>query len=220
MVTADAPRRVRMTRRKGGWRAEHPTAVRVDRVTKWGNPFRVGDPNPLGFGEIRDAAHAVELYAQWWALSHQLVGVFGAAHTWQHAHLADIRGRDLACWCELPADGEPDTCHAAFLLQVANAPELVETDPMGEPDIRRAVAALAEWGCPRPDKRHYLLQESAEAALSRYAGLEARQHALAHRQPHRDPHCDRCHPQRAPREVYRCRCGGLVIGHPRMVGTG
>jgi hypothetical protein len=34
---------------------------------------------------------------------------------------ADLAGRDLACWCDLPeAAGEPDLCHAAWLLDVAN----------------------------------------------------------------------------------------------------
>lgn len=32
----------------------------------------------------------------------------------------ELAGRDLACWCPLPADGEPDLCHAALLLDVAN----------------------------------------------------------------------------------------------------
>ncbi len=35
------PQRVRMTRHVP-WRADHPDAVRVDRATKWGNPYRVG----------------------------------------------------------------------------------------------------------------------------------------------------------------------------------
>lgn len=35
------PIRVQMTRHKK-WRPEHPTAVRIDRNTKWGNPFRIG----------------------------------------------------------------------------------------------------------------------------------------------------------------------------------
>jgi Domain of unknown function (DUF4326) len=33
---------------------------------------------------------------------------------------AELRGRDLACWCNIPAPGEPDTCHAQVLLAVAN----------------------------------------------------------------------------------------------------
>ena len=32
----------------------------------------------------------------------------------------DLAGRDLACWCRLPEDGEPDMCHAALLLVLAN----------------------------------------------------------------------------------------------------
>jgi len=34
----------------------------------------------------------------------------------------DLRGRDLACRCELPAEGEPDLCHAAILLALINQP--------------------------------------------------------------------------------------------------
>lgn len=28
----------------------------------------------------------------------------------------DLAGVDLACWCALPVDGEPDLCHGAILL--------------------------------------------------------------------------------------------------------
>ena len=37
-----APRRIQMTRKRP-WRADNPDAVIVDRRTKWGNPFRVGE---------------------------------------------------------------------------------------------------------------------------------------------------------------------------------
>lgn len=30
----------------------------------------------------------------------------------------ELAGRDLACWCRLPAPGKPDICHAALLLDV------------------------------------------------------------------------------------------------------
>jgi len=36
----------------------------------------------------------------------------------------NLAGRDLACWCSLPAPGEPDLCHAAVLLAVANGLEV------------------------------------------------------------------------------------------------
>lgn len=32
----------------------------------------------------------------------------------------ELAGRDLACWCPLPAPGETDWCHAAHLLTLAN----------------------------------------------------------------------------------------------------
>jgi hypothetical protein len=31
-----------------------------------------------------------------------------------------LHGRDLMCWCPLPAPGQPDHCHAAVLLRLAN----------------------------------------------------------------------------------------------------
>ncbi|MBS7792198.1 DUF4326 domain-containing protein [Roseococcus sp. SDR] len=35
--------------------------------------------------------------------------------------LGELRGRNLACWGPLPAPDEPDCCHAAILLELANA---------------------------------------------------------------------------------------------------
>jgi hypothetical protein len=32
----------------------------------------------------------------------------------------ELAGRDLACWCPLPAEGEPDHCHARVLMEIAN----------------------------------------------------------------------------------------------------
>lgn len=36
------------------------------------------------------------------------------------AALPMLAGKNLACWCPLPAPGEPDICHAAVLLELAN----------------------------------------------------------------------------------------------------
>lgn len=98
------PRRIQR-RRTTGWRMP-PGAVYVGRPTKWGNPYRVGDPHPLNAGQfISDARQAVEL--------------FRAASTGPgfRAHVRrDLRGRDLACWCALD-----QPCHADVLLEIANA---------------------------------------------------------------------------------------------------
>lgn len=91
----------------------HPGAVKVDRSTKWGNPFKVGDPaSGMTRGPvIRSNAMAVELFraailARRWGLVD-----FGPGE------IAQLRGHDLACWCKL---GEP--CHADVLLELANRP--------------------------------------------------------------------------------------------------
>lgn len=67
--------------------------------------------NPFTIREHGTAAAAV--YRQW--LSGQ-PGLIGRAR-------AELAGHDLACWCPLPACGEPDDCHAAVLLAVANGQE-------------------------------------------------------------------------------------------------
>jgi Domain of unknown function (DUF4326) len=41
----------------------------------------------------------------------------------------DLAGRDLACWCPLPAPGEPDDCHAAVLLEAAAVRVLTVRQP-------------------------------------------------------------------------------------------
>jgi hypothetical protein len=51
----------------------------------------------------------------WWAET--------AAHRfeWMTAHLEDLAGHDLACWCPLvDRNGVPVPCHADVLLELAN----------------------------------------------------------------------------------------------------
>ena len=92
-----APVRVRLSRAKG-WRMP-PNAVKVDRSTRWGNPFGVG---PGCTRRQAVAAFALHLAAT------------------EQASLRDeirseLRGKNLACWCPLD---EP--CHADVLLRLAN----------------------------------------------------------------------------------------------------
>lgn len=100
-------------RRTRGWRLP-PGAVSVARPTKWGNPFAIGATLGFPFNEVfgpvvRDRAHAVEIFASY------------ARATPGYEMLArrELFGKSLACWCPLPAPGEPDHCHAAVLLAVA-----------------------------------------------------------------------------------------------------
>ena len=101
-----APKRIQMHRRKGGWRKDHPDAVIVARPSKWGNPYRVGEKyftRNGGWAKVRDLAHAVELFRN--------------SRETRRMDMAELRNKDLACWCPLDAP-----CHADVLLEIANRP--------------------------------------------------------------------------------------------------
>jgi len=89
------PQRYQRSRRKG---ARLPAdVVVVTRPTKWGNP------HPLSLG--RD--EAVRRYRDDLFAGRLAVGVDDVK--------AELRGRDLACYCPLT-----EACHADVLLAVAN----------------------------------------------------------------------------------------------------
>jgi hypothetical protein len=106
------PQRLQLSRRKG-FRLP-PGAVKVDRTTKWGNPFVVGEDGTR--------AECVELYTLLAAGGYLCVSK-SAEHVERQKRalaalrtdLEALRGRDLACWC---AHGTP--CHADVLLALAN----------------------------------------------------------------------------------------------------
>lgn len=113
------PKRIQMSRQHP-WRAEHPDAVIVDRRTKWGNPYRVGESLTLFVGKDRvqrlewiGPATAVALYRLLW-LTNWNVADARIPHAAPGA-LAELAGRDLACWCPLD-----QPCHADVLLAIAN----------------------------------------------------------------------------------------------------
>lgn len=107
---SDRPIRIQLRRTKG-WRIP-PNTVKVDRSTKWGNPFRVGDRVNCDDGTVAvcfSAAEAVQAYRDF--IEHSIGASFRAAV------IQDLRGKNLACWCP---PGSP--CHADVLLEIANAP--------------------------------------------------------------------------------------------------
>jgi hypothetical protein len=107
---SDEPRRIQLSRAKG-WKMP-PNTLKVDRTTKWGNPFVVGKPGGLYTPKVMNLRHAWQLYASVAPLNGDLV----------KAAQAELRGKNLACWCPLPEPYEHDCCHAAALLKIANAP--------------------------------------------------------------------------------------------------
>lgn len=111
------PERIQMSRQRP-WRSDNPDAVIVARPSKWGNPYRVGDNS--GFYGIPHDRETVVIFFKfdmeygdglWWEAGNRYLTVADVR--------AELAGRDLACWCPLPAPGDPDVCHAAVLLELA-----------------------------------------------------------------------------------------------------
>jgi Domain of unknown function (DUF4326) len=98
-------KRIQLKRSKG-WKM--PTgAVKVDRTTRWGNPFTIAD--------CGSAAVAVAQHGRW--MRGEIPAPDAAEPPLADAIRAALGGRDLACWC---ATNGP--CHADLLLTMANAP--------------------------------------------------------------------------------------------------
>lgn len=101
------PKRIQLSRRKG-WRMP-AGAVKVDRSTAWGNPWKVGTCSPT-LGHVMARGEAVARYAAEMRNPDSLLAPIAARAR------RELRGKDLACWCK---PGDP--CHADVLLEVANA---------------------------------------------------------------------------------------------------
>ena len=104
------PVRVQLSRAKG-WRMP-PNTVKVDRTTRWGNPFPVGGEGPL-CRVAPDAEGATGFFRD-------MLRDSTMRDEAGYPSLAEIReslkGKNLACWCAGPH------CHADVLLEIANAP--------------------------------------------------------------------------------------------------
>ena len=101
-----AVERVQLSRAKG-WRMP-PNTVKVDRTTRWGNPWPIGEWGPLD-RKAPDAEGAVGLFE---AMLHDPEMRKAAGYP---DDLSALRGKNLACWCK---PGE--LCHADVLLEYAN----------------------------------------------------------------------------------------------------
>lgn len=112
-----------------------PNTVKVDRTTRWGNPFRDSENGrivatvQLANGMLMmvpdwwTAAATVQLYEQW-LTGQQLLDPY---RPWPPhivvkreqlrpvPDLAPLRGKHLACWCK-----QGSACHAGVLLRLAN----------------------------------------------------------------------------------------------------
>lgn len=121
------PSRIQRRRTKG-WRApEH--AVYVGRPTRFRNPFRLVEAPHGGFVVVFSGngagagTFATKVDARRYATDAFRVWINQPEQADQlRLFRALLHGRNLMCWCPLPADGEPDHCHATVLLRLANTP--------------------------------------------------------------------------------------------------
>lgn len=79
-------------------------AVYIGRPTKWGNPFThlVGKTKAEFVVPTRE--ESVTKFREWFLSQPELVA----------AAKAELRGKDLICWCK------PASCHGDVLLEIAN----------------------------------------------------------------------------------------------------
>jgi hypothetical protein len=103
MTDTPEPHRVQLKRTKG-WKMPENT-VKIDRTTRWGNPFAPADSGSV--------AQAVKNHAAW--MAGELAAPDGRTPPPADEIRAALRGRNLACWCAL--DGP---CHADLMLKIAN----------------------------------------------------------------------------------------------------
>ena len=118
------PQRIQLSRRKG-WRMPE-NAVKVDRSTRWGNPY-VAHPDKGPNGRPYQMAPEVAVASfksllkqtgSWWPIP--LPWPKGKIPAGEPTTVDDVkrelRGKDLACWCALD-----QPCHADVLLEIANS---------------------------------------------------------------------------------------------------
>lgn len=104
----EAPKRIQLSRKKG-WRKPEG-AIKVDRTTRFGNPFVVGEVAL----DRADAVAKLRLHLNVRRNPHD--GWVDLICYPSDEDIAELRGHDLACWCPLD-----QPCHADVLLELANA---------------------------------------------------------------------------------------------------
>lgn len=113
--TNSKPQRIQLSRQKGFRLQEFSKALnglealKVDRTTRWGNPYKVGDDffniktQKIGINSIEDVLNSFEYWVK-------------TKLSFEPKFLDELKGKNLACWCSL----ETDKCHAEILLRIAN----------------------------------------------------------------------------------------------------
>jgi len=125
------PIRIQLKRTKG-WRKPEGAIV-VSRPSKFGNPYKAGQPPPLWpKGRPFTVQDAVDCYTLMVAVGYQHRKEPGTSIV--RMAMEELAGHDLACWCPLTyPDGTPHPCHANLLLRYSSeAVDLVNPTTQGE----------------------------------------------------------------------------------------
>ena len=146
-----SPQRIRLSRAKG-FRLPEGT-VNVARPGKWGNLFVVGQHGT----RVQCAAKFYQLARGMITFSERIdVDVQMTMYRRIRRHLDELRGRDIACWCDL---GGP--CHGDVYLMLAN-PGFPMPAWMQQPvDIGRVRLGMAAWDIEKLNRRKFSLDRQA-----------------------------------------------------------
>ncbi|MEU1550252.1 DUF4326 domain-containing protein [Nocardia sp. NPDC005745] len=122
------PERIQL-KRAAGW-CKPPGAVVVARPSKWGNPCR-WQPGPItdpATGEVTECTPADARRIAVDGFRNMLADPEARAinrYPSDEEIRAELRGKDLCCWCPLEdEDGNRVPCHADVLLQLAAGEEI------------------------------------------------------------------------------------------------
>lgn len=102
-----------------------PNTIKVDRSTKWGNPYKIIFVDNVHLVIWRDDETQVYL-----ATNDKLLAVERAVELYESyireriksrsLKIKDICGKNLGCWCRLETeDRKPYPCHANVLIEIA-----------------------------------------------------------------------------------------------------
>ena len=90
------------------WSIAEGRFLRIDRQTRWGNPFKIQDSRP---GNDRDA-----VCVTYWDYLRSTPSLL--------AQLPDLRGKLLACWCH------PKRCHGHELIRMLVLRKMIPDQPL------------------------------------------------------------------------------------------
>jgi hypothetical protein len=99
------PRRIQLKRMKG-WRMP-PNTLKVDRSTKWGNPFKVDYKGMTPELAVQSFKNVLAEFGEYQVSKRVKVTIDDIKR--------ELRGKNLACWCN-----SSEACHADVLLEIAN----------------------------------------------------------------------------------------------------